>query len=254
MRPGAPAVWDEVPDNVPVDTFFGDAEATRRGVRPRRPRRHNGLPHRPCHRRADRAARRARRLRRRRRTATRSTRAAAARCGRSASSPRVLGIDARQAAGARLRRRRQFRHAQPGLRRVRSRAVGVAQARPAGQVHRDALGGLSQRLPGARSRHRGGARAALGRPLPRDARDQSQQCRRALRVALAALQGLGPDHGLLRHSRRDAARDGGLHQHHADPGLSQLRPAGGHLRDRAADRHRRRASSASTASRCGART
>ena len=46
----------------------------------------------------------------------------------------------------------------------------------------------------------------------------------------------------------------GLHQHHADPGLSQLRPAGGHLRDRAADRHRGGASSASTASSCGART
>ena len=26
MRPGAPAVWDEVPDNIPVDTFFGDRE------------------------------------------------------------------------------------------------------------------------------------------------------------------------------------------------------------------------------------
>ncbi|MCC6777297.1 MAG: xanthine dehydrogenase family protein molybdopterin-binding subunit [Hyphomicrobiales bacterium] len=30
MRPGAPAVWDEVPDNVPVDTWFGDKEATDR--------------------------------------------------------------------------------------------------------------------------------------------------------------------------------------------------------------------------------
>jgi carbon-monoxide dehydrogenase large subunit len=28
MRPGAPVVWDEVPDNVPVDTVFGDVEAT----------------------------------------------------------------------------------------------------------------------------------------------------------------------------------------------------------------------------------
>ena len=28
MRPGAPAVWDEVPDNMPVDTFFGDRTAT----------------------------------------------------------------------------------------------------------------------------------------------------------------------------------------------------------------------------------
>ena len=24
MRPGAPVVWDEVPDNVPVDTLFGN--------------------------------------------------------------------------------------------------------------------------------------------------------------------------------------------------------------------------------------
>jgi len=30
MRPGAPGVWDEVPDNVPVDTLFGDKEATDR--------------------------------------------------------------------------------------------------------------------------------------------------------------------------------------------------------------------------------
>src|SRR6266852_6506270 len=28
MRPGAPAVWDEVPNNVPVDTSFGDVAAT----------------------------------------------------------------------------------------------------------------------------------------------------------------------------------------------------------------------------------
>jgi carbon-monoxide dehydrogenase large subunit len=28
MQPGAPAVWDEVPDNIPVDTLFGDADAT----------------------------------------------------------------------------------------------------------------------------------------------------------------------------------------------------------------------------------
>jgi carbon-monoxide dehydrogenase large subunit len=30
MRPGAPAVWDEVPDNILVDTSFGDAAATDR--------------------------------------------------------------------------------------------------------------------------------------------------------------------------------------------------------------------------------
>ncbi len=30
MRPGAPALWDEVPDNVLIETLFGDAEATDR--------------------------------------------------------------------------------------------------------------------------------------------------------------------------------------------------------------------------------
>src|SRR5262249_32467932 len=28
MRPGAPVIWNEVPDNVPVDTWFGDRKAT----------------------------------------------------------------------------------------------------------------------------------------------------------------------------------------------------------------------------------
>src|SRR5262245_38706973 len=28
MQPGAPRLWDEVPDNIPVDTCFGDREAT----------------------------------------------------------------------------------------------------------------------------------------------------------------------------------------------------------------------------------
>src|SRR5262249_6542335 len=28
MRPGAPVIWNEVPDNVPVDTSFGDGKAT----------------------------------------------------------------------------------------------------------------------------------------------------------------------------------------------------------------------------------
>src|SRR5262249_58877227 len=28
MQPGAPKVWDEVPDNIPVETWFGDRDAT----------------------------------------------------------------------------------------------------------------------------------------------------------------------------------------------------------------------------------
>src|ERR1019366_10249097 len=32
MAPGAPKVWDEVPDNIPVETWFGDRAATDRAV------------------------------------------------------------------------------------------------------------------------------------------------------------------------------------------------------------------------------
>ena len=51
------------------------------------------------------------------------------------------------------------------------------------------------------------ARVRPGRPDPGDARRQRQQRRRALRVAVAAVEGLGPDHRQLRHSRpRPCAR------------------------------------------------
>ena len=54
---------------------------------------------------------------------------------------------------------------------------------------------------------------------------QSQQCRRALRVAVAVEQGLGPHHRQLRHPARHAARAGGLFEHNVHAGLSQLGPA-----------------------------
>ena len=60
-------------------------------------------------------------------------------------------------------------------------------------------------------------------------------------VSLSPLgQRLGADHRLLRHSGGAAARARGLHQHHADPGLSQLGPARSDLRDRAHRRYARR--------------
>ena len=50
------------------------------------------------------------------------------------------------------------------------------------------------------------------------------------------------------------ARRGRVHQHHADQRLSQLRPAGSHLRHRAAGRHRRGAAWRGSHSHCAART
>ena len=88
LAPGAPAVWDEVPDNVLVDTSFGDAGGDRARLCRRRPRRRDGVPHRPRHRRADRAARRPRPLGQRDRPLHLCGPAAAARCGKRPSSPR----------------------------------------------------------------------------------------------------------------------------------------------------------------------
>ncbi len=252
MQPGAPAIWDEVPDNVPVDTWFGDRAATDQAFAGAdhvvafdfHIDRVTGVPLEP------RAALAAYDPASGRYTLHAGS-GGAVRQKRELST--VLGIAAREPARALLRRRRQFRHPQPRVRRVRADPVGGAQARPPGQVHRHPLGSLSQRLSGPRPRHQGRARAAPGRPLPRHARDQHQQCRRALRLALAAEQGRGIDPRLLRHPGRDLARDGGLHQHHADVGLPQLGPPGGDVRDRAADRSSRRRGWASTGSRCGGR-
>ena len=56
-------------------------------------------------------------------------------------------------------------------------------------------------------------------------------------VSLSPLsKGSGADHRLLRYSVRDAARPRRVLQHHADAGLSQLRPSRSDIRDRAADR------------------
>jgi len=56
-------VWEEVPDNVLVDTVFGDRGETERRVRRRGSRLQVEIRHRALHRGHDRAARRARRLR-----------------------------------------------------------------------------------------------------------------------------------------------------------------------------------------------
>ena len=234
---------------------FGDKAATDRAFAASRPCREARLQHRPRHRRADGAA-----LRR-----SRDYDAATGRYTLYAGSGGAVRQKSELAAGARhparqaarafLRRRRQFRHAQPAFRRVRPGAVGV-EASSAAPVKYTAT-----RSEAFLTDYQGRdlvtkVELALRKDgkIPGDARRQHQQRRRALRVALAAVEGLGPDHRLLRHSGGDAARARGVHQHHADQRLSLVGPAGGDLRDRAADRHGRRPSSASTASRCGART
>ena len=241
MKPGAPAVWDEVPDNIADRHLVRRSRGDRQGLRGGRSRGHEGLPYRPRHRRAARAARRGRALRR----GERPLHALCRQRRRGAAEARALHHArhrARAAAGSVLRRRRQFRHPQPRLRRVRPGAVGG----------RTSSAGRSSTPRRARRRFSPTTRAAISSRgsswrSPRTAASwrcapptSAMSARAACRCRRSS-KGAGPDPGLLRHSGRDAARDGGLHQHDADPGLSQLGPARGHLRDRAADRQRGRA-------------
>jgi uncharacterized protein len=93
--------------------------------------------------------------------------------------------------------RRQFRDSQPALCRVWAGVMGVAPARPSGQIHIDPLGSIPDRFPGPRSVDPRGTRHPRGRQVSRIAGRQCQQCWRALRVVVAARQGVGLGHRLL---------------------------------------------------------
>ena len=238
MRPGAPVLWDEVPNNVTVETVFGNVEATDQAfaraahvvTKNFHIGRVTGVPLEP-------------------RAALGHYDAATGRYTLYAGSGgavrqknelmQVLGI-----APENLRVLSPDVGGNFGTRNRTFVEFGLVlwareKDRPAGEIHRDALGSLSQRLSGPRSGDQGRVGARRQASLHRHARHQYQQCRRALRVAVAAEQGLGPHSRLLRDSGDDAARRRRVHQHHADQRLSQLRPAGSHLRHRAAGRHRR---------------
>ncbi len=101
--------------------------------------------------------------------------------------------------------------------------------------------GLRQRLPGPRPGDRGRARARRQGQVPGAARLGDLQRRRAQRHVRAAGQVLGVDDRGLSRAGGARARPRHALQHAADQSLPQRRPAGGDVRDRAADRFRRAA-------------
>ena len=165
IKPGAPAVWDELPSNMPVETFFGDRAATDKAFAAAdhvvkldlHIARVTGVPLEP----------RAAVAHYDKQTGRYTLYAGSGGAVRQKHElATALGIKPDDLRVLSLRRRRQFRHPQPRLRRVRAGAVGVEEGRPAGEIHRDALGGVPHRLPGPRSRHQGGTGAAQGWKIP----------------------------------------------------------------------------------------
>ena len=169
LRPGAPAVWDEAPDNVLVDTAFGDAAATLRAFAGAdhivemefHIGRVTGVPIEP---RAalghwDRATGRYT-LWAGSGGAVRQKAELAAVLGVPLDQVRVLSFDVGGNFGTRNRLYVE----------IGAGAVGVAPARPPGQIHLDPLGSVLERLPGPRPRNPGCVGVARRRPVSRTAR------------------------------------------------------------------------------------
>ena len=166
LTPGAPVVWDEAPDNVLVDTSFGDAGATERAfaaadhiVEMEFPiGRVTGVPIEP------RAALGHWDSETGRYTlwagsggAVRQKAEIAAVLGVPPEQVRVLSFDVGGNFGTRNRLYVEFG----------AGAMGVAQARPAGQIHLDPVGGIPHRFSGPRPAEQSRAGVARRRPLSR---------------------------------------------------------------------------------------
>ena len=219
IKPGAPAVWDELPSNMPVETFFGDRAATDKAFAAAdhvvkldlHIARVTGVPLEP------RAAVANYDKQTGRYTlyagsggAVRQKHELATALGIKPDDLRVLSYDVGGNFGTRNRAFVEF-----GLVLWASKKIGRpvkftatrSEAFLTDYQGRDLVTKveLALRKDGKFLGH---------------ARDQHQQYRRAGGVVLAAVERVGADPGLLRHPGGVAALGRNLHPHHADAGLS----------------------------------
>ena len=238
IKPGAPAVWDELPSNMPVETFFGDRDATDKAFAAAdhvvkldlHIGRVTGVPIEPRAAVAnyDKATGRYT-LYAGSGGAVRQKHELATVLGIKPDDLRVLSYDVGGNFGTRNRVFVEF-----GLVLWASKKLGRpvkytatrSEAFLTDYQGRDLVTKVELAL------------RKDGKFLAMRATNISNIGARAVSFSPLS-KGLGPDPRLLRHSGGDAARGRDLHQHHADAGLSLVRPAGGDLRHRAADRQRR---------------
>ncbi len=156
-------------------------------------------------------------------------------------------------AGARLRRRRRVRHPRQRLSGIRGTRAGGARHRPPGEVDRDPVGDLPQRLSWPRRVDVGRAGAGRRRPLPRHPPRLGLQHRRApVRRRRLHQHAQRRRDGVRRlpHPRRVRPQPPRGDQHGADHRLSRRRPAGPWPTWWSAWSSRPRGRPASTGSRC----
>jgi carbon-monoxide dehydrogenase large subunit len=212
MKPGAPTLWDEVPNNITVETFFGDSEAT------------------------DRAFARAAHVVKKKFHIGRVTgvpmepRSALAQYDAATDSYLLYA-----GSGGAVRQQNEL-----------IKVVGVPPERLR-VISADVGGNFGTRN---RTYVEFGlvlwAAKKLGRPVKftamrseaflSDYQGRDLVTSVPLRIAVATEQGLRPDFRFVCHSRRKPAFGRGVHQYDADQCVSQLRPAGSHVRNRAIGR------------------
>ena len=241
-KPGAPQLYDHIPNNVALDYHYGDSRQDRRGVRRRRAcdkTRHRQHPRR---RGVDGAARGACGLRQ----GERALHAAGADAGRlrqqghAGENPQRAE---RQGSHPDRQCRRLVRHEERQLSRIHLHPACGEGAGPSGEMDRRALDQLPLRQPWPRAAHPRRTRARCRRQVPRGAPAGLRQSRRLhhrRRAGPAVAQHRQESRERLPHAAARRRHQDGSDQHHADGRLSRRRPARGQLLHGAADRPRRR--------------
>ena len=139
--------------------------------------------------------------------------------------------------------RRLVRHEEHELSRIYLHRACREGAGPSGKVDRRALDQLPVRQPRPRADHACRTRARCRRQIPRGAPQRLRQSRRLhhrRRAGPVVAQHRQEPRQRLPHAAARRRHQDGVDQHHADGRLSRRRPARGQLLHGAADRPRRR--------------
>ena len=241
-KPGAPLLYDHIPNNVALDYHYGDtakidaAFAGRRACDQARYRQHP----RGCG--LDGAARGACRLRQ----GQRAFHAAGADPGRCRQQGRLCQDPERadrQGSYSHRQCRRFLRHEEHELSRIHLHRARGESAGPPGEMDRRALDQFPVRQPGPRAAHACRTRARCRGQVPRGAPPGLRQSRRLHHrrgAGAAVAQHRQEPRQRLPHAAARRRHQDRADQHHADGRLSRRRPARSQLLHGAADRPRRR--------------
>ena len=242
-KPGAPLLYDHIPNNVALDYHYGDTRQDRRGVcrccacdktrHRQHPRRRgvDGAARGACGLRQGEPSASRCRCRRRASPATRSTLAKILNVPND--KVRILTANVGGSFGM-----KNVNY--PEYTCIAARGEGAG---PSGEMDRRALDQLPVRQPWPRAAHARRTRARCRRQVPRGAPAGLRQSRRLHHrrgAGAAVAQHRQEPRQRLPHAAARRRHQDGADQHHADGRLSRRRPARGQLLHGAADRPRRR--------------